>query len=296
MSTATLHRSIKKQHLIDPEICIRCNTCEATCPVGAVTHDDNNYVVDPEKCNFCLDCISPCPTGSIDNWRIVDRSYSAGGAIFLERTAAAGADRDRGRGRSGGDIEAADDEAARADRGSASWRGRQERRAASAGKPKINLFNRAEPAIATVSGNFRLTDPDADNDVRHIDPRFRRDRVSGAGGPEHRHRRRRAPTRTASRTRSASIRSRARANGEKSNANNLSLTVKREPSDGVLLELCLRPEKGRQGAGHRPVRRDLPDAGRTAANILMICTGTGSAPFRGFTERRRRAMRTRPGA
>ncbi|MGV3632950.1 MAG: 4Fe-4S binding protein, partial [Pseudorhodoplanes sp.] len=65
-----------KQHLIDPEICIRCNTCEETCPVDAITHDDNNYVVDAEKCNFCLDCISPCPTGSIDNWRIVAKSYS----------------------------------------------------------------------------------------------------------------------------------------------------------------------------------------------------------------------------
>ena len=31
-----------KQHLIDPEICIRCNTCEATCPIGAVTHDADN--------------------------------------------------------------------------------------------------------------------------------------------------------------------------------------------------------------------------------------------------------------
>ena len=63
-----------KQHLIDPEICIRCNTCEATCPIGAITHDDMNYVVDPDKCNFCMDCISPCPTGSIDNWRVVVRS------------------------------------------------------------------------------------------------------------------------------------------------------------------------------------------------------------------------------
>src|ERR1700761_3595918 len=69
--TAALNPEVLKQHLIDPEICIRCNTCEETCPVDAITHDDNNYVVDPGKCNFCMACISPCPTGSIDNWRTV---------------------------------------------------------------------------------------------------------------------------------------------------------------------------------------------------------------------------------
>ena len=58
------------QHLIDPEICIRCNTCEATCPVGAITHDSRNYVVIADKCNFCMACVPPCPTGSIDNWRM----------------------------------------------------------------------------------------------------------------------------------------------------------------------------------------------------------------------------------
>ena len=58
-----------QQHLIDPEICIRCNTCEATCPVGAITHDSRNYVVDADKCNLCMACVPPCPTGSIDNWR-----------------------------------------------------------------------------------------------------------------------------------------------------------------------------------------------------------------------------------
>ena len=62
-----------RQHLIDPEICIRCNTCEATCPVGAITHDSRNYVVDAAKCGMCLACIPPCPTGSIDNWRTMPR-------------------------------------------------------------------------------------------------------------------------------------------------------------------------------------------------------------------------------
>ena len=62
---------VLKQHLIDPEICIRCNTCEETCPVDAITHDENNYVVRADTCNGCMACISPCPTGAIDNWRDV---------------------------------------------------------------------------------------------------------------------------------------------------------------------------------------------------------------------------------
>src|ERR1700744_3278706 len=65
-----------KPHMIDPEMCIRCNTCEETCPMDAVTHDDNNYRVNAEICNYCMDCISPCPTGAIDNWRVVPRAYS----------------------------------------------------------------------------------------------------------------------------------------------------------------------------------------------------------------------------
>ena len=63
-----------RQHLIDPEICIRCNTCEETCPSKAVSHDSRNYVVDATLCNYCNDCISPCPTGAIDNWRMVDKA------------------------------------------------------------------------------------------------------------------------------------------------------------------------------------------------------------------------------
>ncbi|MEP1292182.1 MAG: 4Fe-4S binding protein, partial [Nitratireductor sp.] len=68
--------ALVKQHLIDPEICIRCHTCEEACPIDAITHDDNNVVVDASICNFCMACIAPCPTGSIDNWRIVKTPYS----------------------------------------------------------------------------------------------------------------------------------------------------------------------------------------------------------------------------
>ena len=64
-----------KQHLIDPEICIRCHSCEAACEVGAISHNDDNVVVDGTKCEYCLACIPVCPTGSIDEWRMVDKFY-----------------------------------------------------------------------------------------------------------------------------------------------------------------------------------------------------------------------------
>ena len=36
-------KEFAKQHLIDPELCIRCHTCEEACPVGLV-------VEPPEDC------------------------------------------------------------------------------------------------------------------------------------------------------------------------------------------------------------------------------------------------------
>src|SRR4029077_2055706 len=68
--------TVIRQHLIDPEIGIRCNTCESTCPVGAITHDARNYVVDASICNLCMACVPPCPTGSIDNWRAMPRAQA----------------------------------------------------------------------------------------------------------------------------------------------------------------------------------------------------------------------------
>ena len=71
---APLEGAVIKQHVIDPEICIRCNTCEASCPINAITHDTRNYVVDVAICNWCNACIPPCPTGAIDNYRTMTKA------------------------------------------------------------------------------------------------------------------------------------------------------------------------------------------------------------------------------
>ena len=61
-----------RQHLIDPEICIRCHACEEACPKDAISHNDDNVVVDPTICDGTGDCLGPCPTGAIDSWRLVE--------------------------------------------------------------------------------------------------------------------------------------------------------------------------------------------------------------------------------
>ena len=153
---------IAVQHLIDPEICIRCNTCEATCPVDAITHDSRNYVVEFEICNRCMACIPPCPTGAIDNWRRVPKVRpTRWRAVLLGRAARA----DRGSG-------AAERRAARGSRAPHAGRNR---RAGHLGdgalvgrEAYINLYTPQSPITATVSGNFQLTEAGASCDIHHI--------------------------------------------------------------------------------------------------------------------------------
>ena len=67
-----------KQHLIDPELCIRCNACWEVCPAQAIEFDGINYIVDPARCDDCKACQPGCPTGAIEATRFVpqDRPYS----------------------------------------------------------------------------------------------------------------------------------------------------------------------------------------------------------------------------
>lgn len=271
-----------KQHLIDPEICIRCYTCEMTCPIGAIEHDDNNVVVNADICNFCMDCIPVCPTGSIDEWRVVAEPYTLEQQYEMEELPEQE------------DIEVApendvaDPIAALLDEAHKGAGGKA-RAPASAGKPAINMYNLGKPARMKVQGNYRLTD-DPDHDVRHIilDPGALPFPVlegqsvgiippgTDADGNAH------LP-------RLYSISSPR--DGERPGYHNISLTVKREEhglASNFLCDLEIGASVDVTGPfGATFLLPSVPDA-----HLLLICTGTGSAPMRAFTMQRQRSGAT----
>ena len=274
-----------KQHLIDPELCIRCYTCESMCTVQAIQHDGVNVVVDFDKCNGCMDCIAPCPTGSIDNWRIVDKPYSLeeqfGWTDLPEQQDfAANAEADAS-------IEAFDPDIARLLAEAHGGAGGRAKAPRSATKPTINLYTLAKPAEATVQGNYRLTADGADSDVRHVILDFGAQPFPvlegqslgvippgvDAGGKAH-----------LPRLYSVS----SPRDGERPNFNNLSLTVKREPG-GVASNYVCDLKKGDKVRVVGPFGATFLMPNDPRARLLMICTGTGSAPFRAFTMRRQRS-------
>ncbi|MVA99132.1 benzoyl-CoA 2,3-epoxidase subunit BoxA [Nitratireductor sp. CAU 1489] len=278
--------ALAKQHLIDPEICIRCHTCEEACPIDAITHDDNNVVVDASICDFCMACIAPCPTGSIDNWRIVKTPYSLEEQLsWMELPEQE--EFEAGDGAGGGAIEALDDEVAALLAEAHKGAGGAAKAPASAAKPTVNLFTAASPAIATVQGNYRLTGDNADSDVRHIIldlgttsfPVLEGQSVGIAPpGADESGRPHRMRLYSVSSPR----------DGERPNTNNLSLTVKREPH-GLASNYVCDLKRGDQVRLTGPFGSTFLMPNDARATILMICTGTGSAPFRGFTMRRQRA-------
>jgi benzoyl-CoA oxygenase/reductase BoxA protein len=296
---------VLKQHLIDPEVCIRCNTCEETCPVGAITHDSTNYVVNAEVCNACMACISPCPTGSIDNWRTVVKAaaYSTTEQYTwteLPPQAPIAAEPDS--------TEA--DASPIAVQGDAPPLGQDARPVAagvevdtargsrvppwSAAHPYVNLYTQKAPLRATVAGNYRLTGEGTDADVHHVVLDFGQVPFpvlegqsiailppgSSTDGRVHH-------------ARQYSVSSPR--NGERPGYNNLSLTVKRvtvaadaAPSDGVCSNYLCDAKKGDGVDVIGPFGTTFLMPNHPGSNLLMICTGTGSAPMRAMTEYRRR--------
>ncbi len=278
-----------KQHLIDPEICIRCYTCEMTCPIEAITHDDSNVVVDAEKCNFCMDCIPVCPTGSIDEWRVVSEPYSLEDQFAFSELPA---QEDLGQDEASTGLEALDEAMATLLADAHKGAGGKAKAPASAAKPSVNMYNLGKPAVAKVQGNYRLTDDDG-HDVRHIildfggqpfpvlegqsigiippgtdaDGKPLLPRLYSVSSPR---------------------------DGERPNYNNLSLTVKREEGGLCSNYVCdLKQGDEVQVTGPFGATFLLPDD--PSARLLMICTGTGSAPMRAFTMRRQRTVGAKSG-
>ena len=62
---------IVRQHLINPETCIRCGACERVCPSRAISHDMRNMAIDFSLCNGSGKCIVECSTGAINAYREV---------------------------------------------------------------------------------------------------------------------------------------------------------------------------------------------------------------------------------
>jgi benzoyl-CoA 2,3-dioxygenase component A len=300
--------AVIRQHLIDPEICIRCNTCEATCPVNAITHDDRNYVVRADVCNSCMACISPCPTGSIDNWRTmpVARAYSIEeqltwdelpAELTPEQLEAEGAG-------APGEVQlqvAAAPPQPVSEPGEAVFNSAQYGATTppwSAAHAYTNLHPPKNPTTATVVGNFNCTEAGYENQTHHIVldfgsmpfPVLEGQSIgiippgTDANGKAHF-------------ARQYSIASPR--NGERPGYNNISLTVKRvledhqgKPVRGVASNYVCDLKVGDKVQVIGPFGASFLMPNHPKSHIVMICTGTGSAPMRAMTEWRRRLRKS----
>jgi len=286
---------LKRQHLIDPVICIRCNTCEDICPIDAITHDDNNYGVDFEICNGCRACVPPCPTGAIDSWQLVSAPFSLADQFSWDELPAAP---------DGDDQAAPAPEPAEVQQiiAVATTGSGRVPPPYSAAHPYVNLYGREAPALARVAGNYRITDADSDSDIHHIVLEFQRQAFPVIEGQSIGI----IPPGFDDKGRPQNIRLYSVASprdGERPNSNNLSLTVKRvtvaredgSVHRGVGSNYVCDLKKGDEVQVTGPFGDTFLMPNHPEANIIMICTGTGAAPFRAFTERRRRRAPDAPG-
>jgi benzoyl-CoA 2,3-dioxygenase component A len=300
---------VVRQHLIDPEICIRCNTCEATCPVGAITHDDRNYVVRADVCNLCMACIAPCPTGSIDNWRTVPkvRAYAIEEQLTWdelppeltpEQLAAEGVSEEAVAALVAEPVLAVRPESAAGEAPFNSAAHGSTVPPWSAAHAYTNLFGPKNPTTATVVGNVNCTEAGFYNQTHHIVLDFGAmpfpvlegqsigivpPGVDAHGRPH-----------VARQYSVASPR-----NGERPGYNNVSLTVKRvtedhqgRPTVGVASNYLCDLKVGDTVQVIGPFGQSFLMPNHPRSHIVMICTGTGSAPMRAMTEWRRRLRKS----
>ncbi len=47
------------------DACVSCGACESSCPVGAISQGDSQYVINAGACIDCGACEGTCPMGAI---------------------------------------------------------------------------------------------------------------------------------------------------------------------------------------------------------------------------------------
>ncbi len=52
-------------HIIDLDSCIGCGACEGTCPVAAISANDEGKYVIADSCIDCGACTGACPVDAI---------------------------------------------------------------------------------------------------------------------------------------------------------------------------------------------------------------------------------------
>ncbi|MBI1988020.1 MAG: 4Fe-4S binding protein [Nitrospinae bacterium] len=51
--------------VVDPEVCIGCQSCVDVCPVGAISMVDDKANINQEVCVLSKECLDICPVEAI---------------------------------------------------------------------------------------------------------------------------------------------------------------------------------------------------------------------------------------
>lgn len=278
--------SFVRQHLIDPELCLRCGSCEIACEEQAVQMDDTGqiFAIDPEKCNNSHQCLVVCSSDAIRAWHMVpaDKMYSLEEQFTWEELPAEYEV-------DGHAIPVALDEDEVPQGHPAP---------ASASEPSTFLYTQSEPLSVRIKSNERVTSTDSDTDIHHIVLDFEGSDfpwlegqnvgvlppgVDPKGNIHH--------------MRAYSIASDR--DGETSGTREMALTIKRvidewegQPYHGVASNFMCDMQPGDTVRCIGPIGEHFLMPQDPDSRIMMIGTGTGIAPMRSFIQRQQRINET----
>ncbi len=271
-----------RQHLIDPELCLGCGSCQVACPEEAIQTNDMMFpfVVDPLKCNNGHACLDVCSSDAIKTWHMVPAAnlYSVDEQLAWESLPA--------QLEVDGAILSAELDQDESPLGHPA--------PASASNPQTYLYTQRKPLAVRIKSNTRVTAVDSDTDVHHIVLDFegtdfnwlegQNVGVIPPGEDSHGHpHHMRAYSIASSRS------------GESGGSREMALTIKRvvdewqgKPYFGVASNYMCDLQAGDTVQCVGPIGEHFLMPQAPESRILMICSGTGIAPMRSFIQQQQR--------